>query len=211
MDTTVYVVEKGDTLSEIAKKFGISVKAIADFNGIDDPDVIATGQILRIPLRDPGEGMFKTYTIQSGDTLLGIARMFGTDVNTLARLNGIPNPDLIEVGRVIRVPADTLSDRVYIVQSGDTLFDIANMHGTTVETLADLNGIVDPGYIEAGQVIRLPSENFSNMDITSYTVRSGDTLWKISRRFGVRLVDLINLNQLTNPDLIYPGQILVIR
>ncbi len=211
MDTTVYVVEKGDTLSEIAKKFGVSVKAIADFNGIDDPDVIATGQILRIPLRDPGEGMFKTYTIQSGDTLLGIARMYGTDVNTLVRLNGILDPDTIEVGRVIRVPADMLSDRIYIVQSGDTLLDIAEMHGTTVETLADLNGIVDPDYLEAGQVIRLPSENFSNEDITSYTVRSGDRLWQISQKFGVRLVDLINLNRLTNPDLIYPGQILVLR
>ena len=211
MDTTVYVVEKGDTLSEIAKKFGVSVKAIADFNGIDDPDVIATGQILRIPLRDPGEGMFKTYTIQCGDTLLGIARMYGTDVNTLVRLNGILDPDTIEVGRVIRVPADMMSDRIYIVQSGDTLLDIAEMHGTTVETLADLNGIVDPDYLEAGQVIRLPSENFSNEDITSYTVRSGDRLWQISQKFGVRLVDLINLNRLTNPDLIYPGQILVLR
>ena len=206
MENTIYVVEPGDTLEKIAKKFGTDVNTIARYNGIADVNDIKVGQILRIA---PAPVEKAEYTVQKGDTLYNIAKMWGTTVEKLAELNGIRNPDKLEVGRVIRLPYDG-GDDIYIVKKGDTLFDIAKMYNTTPEALADYNGITDINSIEPGQILRIPGRDYMSA-LDKYTVRSGDSLWKIAKRFGTTVVDLINLNKLTNPDLIYPGQILILR
>ena len=206
MENTIYVVEPGDTLEKIAKKFGTDVNTIARYNGIADVNDIKVGQILRIA---PAPVEKAEYTVQKGDTLYNIAKMWGTTVEKLAELNGIRNPDKLEVGRVIRLPYDG-GDDIYIVKKGDTLFDIAKMYNTTPEALADYNGITDINSIEPGQILRIPGRDYMSA-LDKYTVRSGDSLWKIAQRFGTNVVDLINLNKLTNPDLIYPGQVLILK
>ncbi len=206
MENTIYVVEPGDTLEKIAKKFGTDVNTIARYNGIADVNDIKVGQILRIA---PAPVEKAEYTVQNGDTLYNIAKMWGTTVERLAELNGIKNPDKLEVGRVIKLPYDG-GDDIYIVKRGDSLFDIAKMYNTTPEALADYNGITDINSIEPGQILRIPGRDYMSA-LDKYTVRSGDSLWKIAKRFGTTVVDLINLNKLTNPDLIYPGQILILR
>lgn len=153
------------------------------------------------------------YVVVPGDTLWKLAETFGTDVNTIARYNGIADPDYIEVGQVLRIPAENISDNadIYIVRSGDTLFDIAMLHNTTIDELATINGLDNANHIEPGQVLRLPTENDNSSTVKVYTVRSGDTLWKIAQKFGTTVIDLINMNRITNPDLIYPGQVLTVR
>ncbi len=215
MKTSVYVIRQGDTLSSIAQKFGTDVKTIAGFNGITDPDNIEAGKILRIPVCsdcDDDTVIFGNYTIEKGDTLYSIAKMYGTDVNTLARLNGIPDPDNIEAGRVIRVPLDSVPDsiRIYIVRDGDTLYDIGKKYGYSIEELAAFNDIIDPDKISIGQVIRFPTAVGGELNNGIYTVRSGDSLWKIAQRFNVTVADLINDNKLSDPDNIFPGQKLII-
>lgn len=206
MENIIYVVEPGDTLEKIAKKFGTDVNTIARYNGIADINDIKAGQILRIAPR-PGEKA--EYTVQKGDTLYNIAKMWGTTAEKLAELNGIKNPDRLEVGRVIKLPYDG-GDDIYIVKKGDNLFDIARMYNTTPEALADFNGITNPDSLEPGQILRIPGKDYMTA-LDKYTVRSGDSLWKIAQRFGTTVVDLINLNKLINPDLIYPGQVLILR
>ncbi len=206
MENTIYVVEPGDTLEKIAKKFGTDVNTIARYNGIADVNNIKVGQILRIAPKSVEKA---EYTVQKGDTLYNIAKMWGTTVDKLAELNGIRNPDKLEVGRIIKLPYEG-GDDIYIVKKGDNLFDIARMYNTTPEALADFNGITDPDSIEPGQILRIPGSDYMS-GLDRYTVRSGDSLWKIAQRFGTTVVDLINLNKLTNPDLIYPGQILILR
>lgn len=212
MKTTVYVVRKGDTLSSIAKQYNTDVKIIAGFNGITDPDRITEGQIIRIPLENDENNGFMTYTVQDGDTLFSISRMFGTDVNVLSRLNGIPDPDYIEAGRTIRIPVTTQPDsiRIYIVKDGDTLYEIGKRLGFGIDELAAYNNIADPDRISIGQVIRLPMQNGEYSDGV-YTVKSGDTLGNIAKRFDIPLAELININMITEPDRIYPGQKIRVR
>lgn len=146
------------------------------------------------------------YIVESGDSLYKIAKMFGTTVDVLAAYNGISDPDVLEVGQIVRLPDDAQTDcvRIHIVKRGDTLGAIAKMHGMTAEEIASANDITEPDKIEAGSVLRLPREDRPRC----YRVEKGDTLWKIARRFGTTVADLINLNRLTCPGRLRPGQML---
>ncbi len=96
------------------------------------------------------------YTVKSGDTLSEIASANGTDWQTLARINGIANPDLIQPGQKIKLPSGSQGQPAsYTVKSGDTLGAIAAANGTSVATLARDNNISNPDFIMVGQVIRI--------------------------------------------------------
>lgn len=97
-----------------------------------------------------------TYTVQSGDTLSGIAAKFGTNYQTLASLNGISNPNLIYVGQVLQVTGSASNSSVYYtVQSGDNLSSIASRYGTSYQSIAALNGLANPNLIYAGQTLKI--------------------------------------------------------
>ena len=101
---TTYVVQAGDTLSEIAQRFGTTYQHLADINGIANPNLIHVGQEIRIDGSEPTSNASEEYyTIQSGDTLSGIAECYGTTWQWLAEVNGIDNPNLIYPGKTIRV------------------------------------------------------------------------------------------------------------
>ena len=99
----------------------------------------------------------QTYTVQSGDTLSGIAAQYGTSWQHLAELNGLADPNLIYPGQVLTVDgnAPAPAQQTYTVQSGDTLSGIASAYGTSWQHLADINGIADPNLIYPGQVLRV--------------------------------------------------------
>lgn len=99
-----YRVESGDTLSEIAAKFDTSVQAIVSANNIANPDLIYPGQFLDIPAGGgaPAPAPARTYTVKKGDTLSAIAKRLGSSVGHLASTNGIPDPNKIFPGQVLR-------------------------------------------------------------------------------------------------------------
>ena len=101
--TDAYVVQSGDTLSGIAEMMGTDYQTLADFNGIENVNLIYPGQIINKPNFAPTEHS-KVYTVQSGDTLSGIASQFGTDYQILAQINNIENPNLIYAGQDIILP-----------------------------------------------------------------------------------------------------------
>ena len=99
--------QRGNTLSQIAQTYGVTVSHIVEMNDIQNPNLIYPGQKLRIT-----ESTNKTlnpvvqnnyYTVRSGDTLSGIARRYGISVQYLVNLNGISNPNLIYVGQMLKV------------------------------------------------------------------------------------------------------------
>jgi len=114
-----------------------------------------------------------------------------------------------------RTNENNKNDKYYIVQSGDTLRRIAQKYSTTYQILASINGISNPNLIYPGQKIILPSDSSSSKgNISSspyYTVKSRDTLSGIAKRFGTTTLTLVKLNNISNPNLIYPGQVLKIK
>ena len=181
-----YVVQSGDTLSQIAQDYDTTVNAIASENNILNPDFIVTGQTLTIPGTNGSDGSDDTssstsYTVQSGDTLSQIAQDYGTTVDALASENNIANPNLIYVGQVIDIPGtdgnggsdggsgeDTSSGSTYTVQSGDTLSVIARDYGTTVDALASANNISNPNLIYVGQVLEIPDTSGNSGDTAGF-------------------------------------------
>lgn len=95
-----YTVKSGDTLSEIAQKYGTTYQEIAALNGLADPNKIYPGQVLKIKISGTST---TTYTVKSGDTLSVIASKYGTTYQKLATLNGLADPNKIYVGQVLKI------------------------------------------------------------------------------------------------------------
>ena len=96
----------------------------------------------------------------------------------------------------------------YTVKRGDTLWGISRKFGTSINSIVALNGIENPNLIYAGEVFKIPSARSEQTVI--YTVKRGDTLWGISRKFGTTVENLVKLNSVKNPNLIYVGEKLII-
>lgn len=162
--TSVHIAQWGETLDIIARRYGVTVSAIVEANGLWNPDYVYAGQILVIPLGGPApppSGPTTTYVVQRGDRLQSIAARYGTTVSELARLNSILNPDLIYVGQVLKVPgpgapAPPPTACTYWVKAGDTLSRIAVQYQTTVWAITIANNLANPSFIWVGQQLIIP-------------------------------------------------------
>ena len=157
------------------------------------------------------------YVVQKGDTLSGIALKYGTTVREIASLNKIKNINLIYPGQVLEIIIKSNSSQkplqkiIYKIKKGDSLWKISNKYGVTIQELVKWNNIKNPNliYAENNLVIYV---NGSNTSIPGqYVVKKGDTLSKISLKYGVTIKRLVSLNNIKNPNLIYVGQVLVIN
>ncbi|WP_031424316.1 LysM peptidoglycan-binding domain-containing protein [Exiguobacterium sp. NG55] len=157
----------------------------------------------------------KTYTVKSGDTLYSIARTYGVTVSALAAANNITNYSLIYVGQVLIIPGTTVTPPTttvkYTVKSGDTLYKIATMYNTTVAKIAAANNITNVNSIYVGQVLIIPGTTVTPPTTTvKYTVKSGDTLYKIATMYNTTVAKIAAANNITNVNSIYVGQVLTI-
>ncbi len=180
------------------------------------------------------QGGSQYYTVQSGDTLSGIASSFNTTVSSLASLNGLSNPNLIYVGQRLLLHSGSsntnnntnnnsstnntaTAGETYTVQAGDTLSGIAAQFGTSYQNLASINHLSNPNQIYVGQTLVIrggapaqpstPSNN-NNSGNGTYTVQAGDTLSGIAAKFGTSYENLASINGISNPNLIVVGQTL---
>lgn len=153
-----------------------------------------------------------TYVVRYGDTLAGIAARFGTTVQALVAANNIFNPNHIFAGQVLHIPAPPrpACGSTYVVRRGDTLAMIAAHCNRTVAQLVAANGIVNPNLIYAGQVLVIPAQLPPPTLIVTYAVQRGDYLALIASRFGSTVSAIVSYNNLRNPNVIYPGQVLQI-
>ncbi len=100
-----------------------------------------------------------------------------------------------------------MGDQFYTVKNGDTLFEIARLYQVPVDVITRTNRLNDPNTIFVGQVLRIPQSTRPLW----YVVRYGDSLYTIAKRFFTTVDNIVELNSLANPDVIYPGDRIRIR
>lgn len=157
-----YIVKPGDTLSEIAYKYGTTVNKIAKLNNIQNVNLIFPGQCIEIitnSMDQLTEINLITYTVRRGDTLSGIAVKYGVSVNNLVAWNNIKNPNLIYTGNKLIIYINSnneiYNNLTYTVKRGDTLWAIGKRYGVNYKRIAYVNGIKNPRWIYPGQVLKI--------------------------------------------------------
>ena len=165
-DAATVTVAPGDTLGAVAARAGVSVGALAAANGISDPNRVVAGRVLVVPgAGAPAAAATVTHRVRAGETLSGIAARAGVSARTLARLNGIADPNRLAVGRVLRLPAGVVpgsgaagpATTTVRVAAGETLSSIAARAGVSPDVLTRMNGIADPNVVAAGTLLRVPA------------------------------------------------------
>ena len=205
--TSVHVVKRGDTLSEIAARYRVSQAQIKHWNKLRGSRIYA-GQRLKVGA--PAQSG-DWYRVRRGDTLSKIARKFSIPVYKLKALNHLDR-DVIHVGQKLRLrpaaPArSTLADdhdeepREYTVRRGDTLSKIALRFDVGLSFLRQLNNLKSD-LIRPGQKLRLRA---SRLEEAVHVVKKGETLTEIARRYRVSVSQLQRLNALIG-DRILIGQ-----
>jgi LysM repeat protein len=208
--TIIHVVRSGDVVFNLARTYGSSVNAIIAANGLNSNGFIRQGQSLVIPVRvtpateipspllptptlvtggTGGPVGTSNYVVQPGDSLIAIAQRYSTSINALAQLNGIANPNRIFVGQRLIVPASGTGGPVVVPTS----------------PAGPVIVITVPVIITATPIAGNPAPRPN-----SYLVQRGDTLYYIATRFGVSMIELARVNNITNYNLVFAGSTLVI-
>ncbi|MEM1176787.1 MAG: LysM peptidoglycan-binding domain-containing protein [Acidobacteriota bacterium] len=166
-----YRVRRGDTLSAIASRFGVSVGSLKSANGIRG-HLIRSGQSLLIPPSRSGSRARRAtqassgpvpvakngrHVVRRGESLSTIAKRYGTDVRTLQSVNRLSSPDRLRVGQSLKIPGPSADGKTatHVVRRGETLASIARRHGTTVSALRRANRIRGD-LITPNQVLVIP-------------------------------------------------------
>ncbi len=192
--TITHTVQRGDTVSRLAERYGSTISAIIKANGLSSRALIFVGQglLIPVPISAPATvtptatpvvvvvtatpGKTGVYIVQPGDTLSQIARKYNSTVNAIASLNGIVNPNRIRVGQQLTIPG--------------------------------AGGPPDPGVVSTSPPT--PTQKPIPQLPRTYVVRPGDNLYRISLRFGVSMAALANANGIANINLVFAGQVLMI-
>ena len=228
-------VRRNETLSSIARRYGITVSQLKRWNGLRS-NTAKVGTTLKVS--NPSKQTTTTtmtnktdnekqkyYTVKRGDSLSSIADRFGVTVAQLREWNGIEDNN-INAG--VRIAVDASASRrvskteskpevkttTYTVKKGEGLGAIAERHGMTLQEIRELNGLKDNN-IQAGQKLKVTgkaSEERSekqNAKPTTYTVKKGDNLGTIAERFGVTVDQLRDWNGIKGNN-IQAGQTLTV-
>jgi membrane-bound lytic murein transglycosylase D len=195
--STRYRVQHGDALGSIASQFGTTTRQLQRWNGLSNPNRIYPGQTLLVsqgtgkpsgkvtpaatsPKPNLAEAtrdvqVPQTYTVRRGDNLAAIAKRFQMDIADLKRANGISNPNRIYPGQTL-----VLSQGI-----GKPMGKVPSPAGSATPKVVEA-----PGSLQGSQV---------------YTVRRGDNLTSIAKRFQMDIADLKRANGISDPNKIYPG------
>ena len=222
-----YTVKRGDTLGQIAIEHDVSLADLIEANNISNPNLIHIGQVLVIPGEEGEPDVI--HVVKRGDTLRKIAANYGATVAGLAAVNDISNPNLIHIGQQIIIsgsgsegPAESApapsnefvrSGRYAIVRKGESVHDVARRFDLPVEQIIRANGIINNViYANTRLFADGPSYTIKSTgdESTTYVVKAGDNLAKIAHRHGTSVSRLIDLNDISNPNLIRIGQKLTV-
>jgi len=183
---TRHRVRRGETLSAIARKHGVSVAAIKQANNMKG-SVIHPGSSLVIP---------------SGGSTASAATVATARPDIAAQV----------AERAPSAAAAAPQSRVHTIKSGDTLWGVAREHGVTVPALAAANGLTTNSRLTVGTRLQIPGGSAATNETTrmTYKVQRGDTLSQIAERFNVSVRQLMTWNQIRSSTSLRAGQQIVV-
>jgi len=227
----MYTVKSGDSLYSIAKKYNTTVQKIIDLNYLKSTNLVV-GQVLRIPeMYTKEEDMvlpnYTNYIVKRGDTLYSIARDNNVSIDTLIKDNALAG-NVLQIGQTLKIripstnviveecigpdytpPASAIQTTVYTVKKGDNLYTIANKYNTSVSAITKLNNLTGTN-LAVGQQLKIPvTSNGNTTGNQTYTVKSGDNLYAIAKKFNTTVDNIKRKNNLTSNNL-QVGQKLII-
>ncbi|NLH48517.1 MAG: LysM peptidoglycan-binding domain-containing protein [Myxococcales bacterium] len=212
-----YTVMRGDTLGEIAKRFGVATADLAAANGLGAGATIYPGAVLQIPGKGrPLAPEAKTHQVQRGENITRIAADNGVSVAALMAANQLTDPTSLQAGQILTIPAPgektaaPPSGKPYTVKTGDTLAKLAKRFGVTVKELAAANKLSTKSPLKAGQKLTIPAGKGKDIWI-QYKVRPGDTLTSIADHFNCTVGDLEKWNRIRRGAPLAVGQSLKVQ
>ena len=176
--TATHRVQSGESLTAIARKYNISLHALAKENGLSVTDGVLIGQTLKLPsdakaesstpsrlgntknnsTRTPANtniGIIENYTVRSGDSLTMLSNRFGVAIGDLATANGLASNANLRIGQTLKVPKLTTT---YTVKAGDGLIALARRYGISTQELAKMNNLEPTADLRIGQVLTVPNK-----------------------------------------------------
>ncbi len=199
-------VKRRETLATIAGRYGVSQYAILEANNLSKGTKLKAGRELIIPSASDHDRSYDApdrhevtatngvYTVRPGDTVWDIARALGVTVDELRRVNYLERGSRIYIGQQLKVPSYALTP------AGKT----SQLEDRTTQKPA-------PKASVASTVPVTPAVQSSESSLTIHTVRSGDTIWDIARKYGVSAEQVRLANGLTRSSRIHIGQQLIIQ
>lgn len=209
-----YVVVDGDTVSGIADRFGVRTADVLTRNGLSWTSTIFPGQRLALASTTsptPERLEITRHTVSNGDTIIGIAGIYGIDTDALLSINGLDRASLIFPGQSIVLPTGSVpataatamasnatpSEATHTVVSGDTLIDIADSYGISFESLLDANALgprtlifpdqqlVIPNVAPVDDVVDVTTTAHRVIELTDEMRGNADLIIDIGRSLGV--------------------------
>ncbi len=226
-NTATYTVKAGDTLYKIANQYNTTVQELIELNNLSS-NILSIGQQLKVPVEGTNnqpDSNYITYTVVKGDNLYNIANKYDVTVETIKQANNLTS-NLLSIGQILKIPTRNIETgyKEYEVKAGDSLYSIARSYNTTVEEIMNANNLTTT-ILSVGQILKIPTEKeevipgpvkecfgegYVEPKYETYTVKRGDNLYDIARRYNTTVIDLMNLNNLTSTNLEI-GQVLKVR
>jgi len=235
-DASSYTIQKGDSLSKVAARAGVSVREIQELNNITDPNKIRIGQKILLPAHAkslpnkpvassasskpssksaskssaPAKASGDSHTVQPGDTLGKLASRYGTSVAAFKSVNNLKS-DTIRIGQKLAVPNGKSADKA---APSATAVDSAPAPSSVepAPALEAAPAVTAPAIVDAPAVVETTDAVASESDAETpfpYTVKDGDTLDSIAIKFSARKDVIMRLNGLAS-ESISTGQKLLI-
>ncbi|MFN8531868.1 MAG: LysM peptidoglycan-binding domain-containing protein [Anaerolineae bacterium] len=192
---TIHVVQRGETLYSIALNYGLTIDALVELNGLDNPNNIQVGERLLVPAQP--EAAHQTHVVQPGETLRTIADLYGTTVDQLGQWNQLSNLNTIYAGQELVVG----------VGAPDTAGSMPSTDAAVSTDSAELAPTALPATLIASTINESGQAEYSTL---IHTVQRGETLFRIAQQYGVTVNAIMRGNQIADADTIYVGQQLAI-
>ena len=205
-----YVVKKGDTLWSIARAYGLTVDKLKSLNNLTSNNLTIGDSLIVKDSSGNNDNSSsadnnKYYIVKKGDSLYSIARRNNMTVDELKSLNNLTS-NILSIGQKLIISSGSnVPNNVYVVKKGDTLWSIANNFNVSVNDLKNANNKSNNS-LSIGEQLIIPGKSTGeNLSTIIYTVKSGDNLYSIARRYNVTVNEIKSLNNLSG-NLLSIGQ-----